>query len=131
TVASRTLASASAFFVGSGTIQITNTIVASHTTGFNRGIGTVLEDYTLFDAVPTPRGSGVLAGAHSFTGTAAFAYPALDNYHLSSISAALNTGVDAGIGVDFEGTPRPYGAGFDIGFDEWVPPRAYLPLLTR
>lgn len=131
TVASRTLASASAFFVGSGTIQITNTIVASHTTGFNRGIGTVLEDYTLFDAVPTPRGSGGLAGAHSFTGTAAFANPAADNFHLTSLSLALDAGVDAGIGVDFEGTPRPYGAGFDIGFDEWVPPRAYLPLLTR
>ncbi|HQV28961.1 MAG TPA: choice-of-anchor Q domain-containing protein [Thermoflexales bacterium] len=131
TVASPTIASASAFFVGSGTIRITNTIVASHTTGFNRGIGTVFEDYTLFDAVPTPRGSGVLAGAHSFTGTTGFAAPAADNYRLSSASSALDAGVDAGVGTDFEGTTRPFGAGFDIGYDEWVPPRAYLPLLAR
>jgi predicted outer membrane repeat protein len=131
TVASPTIASASAFFIGSGTIRITNTIVASHTIGFNRGIGVVLEDYTLFDAVATPRGSGVLAGAHSFTGTAAFAQPAADNYHLSSTSAALDSGVDAGVSADFEGTPRPYGAGIDIGYDEWAPPRTYLPLVAR
>lgn len=131
TVASPTIASASAFFVGSGTIRITNTIVASHTTGFNRGIGTVFEDYTLFDAVPTPRGSGVLAGAHSFSGTAGFANPAADNFHLTSSSAALDFGVDAGISTDFEGAIRPYGAGFDIGYDEWVPPRAYLPVVGR
>ena len=131
TVASPTMASASAFFVGSGTIRITNTIVASHTTGFNRGIGTVFEDYTLFDAVLTPRGSGVLAGAHSFTGTAGFAAPAVDNYRLLSASSALDAGADAGVGTDFEGTTRPFGAGFDIGYDEWVPPRAYLPVVGR
>jgi len=32
--------------------------------------------------------------------------------------AAINTGTNAGVTADFEGDPRPIGAGPDIGYDE-------------
>ena len=66
----------------------------------------------------------MLAAPHSSPGPTGFAAPAADNYRLSSASSALDAGVDAGVGTDFEGTTRPFGAGFDIGYDEWGPPRA-------
>ena len=42
------------------------------------------------------------------------------NYHITLSSAAINQGVNAGVGTDIDGQPRPYGWGYDIGADELV-----------
>jgi predicted outer membrane repeat protein len=48
TLTNPTLATGSAIFVNSGTVNITNTIIASHTTGIQQTSGTANEDYKLF-----------------------------------------------------------------------------------
>jgi CSLREA domain-containing protein len=124
TIASPTVGSGSAVYVGGGTVNITNTIVASYSVGLERAGGSILrENYNLFSGVATPySGNGTLAsGGNSMTGTAAFAETTF--YKLTSASAAIDAGTNAGVTTDFEGDPRPAGAGFDIGWDE-----ADLPL---
>jgi hypothetical protein len=54
-----------------------------------------------------------------------------DDYRLGPASAAIDAGVNAGISIDFEGSLRPLGGGFDIGFDEAISHRAYVPLVSR
>jgi hypothetical protein len=73
----------------------------------------------------------ILAGAHHPGGLARFVDPAHDNYHLGRHGAAIDQGVDLGVAVDYDGDVRPYGLGFDIGFDEAVPHFLYLPLVRR
>jgi hypothetical protein len=67
---------------------------------------------------------------NEYTGSPAFAP---DGYHLTLGSAAIDRGVEAGVGEDVDGGPRPVGAGYDLGADEF--PRAvrrgYLPLVMR
>ena len=52
------------------------------------------------------------------------------DYHLRFGSPAIDTGTDGGQIADFEGDARPTGAGFDIGYDEFVV-KIYLPLVRR
>jgi hypothetical protein len=53
------------------------------------------------------------------------------SYHLTSGSAAVDAGVDAGVDHDIDGDARPFGDGFDIGADELVIYKIYLPLVLR
>ena len=131
TIASPTLSSGGAIVVLTGTLNVTNTIIASHAIGISRTGGTVNENFNLFFGNSLDRATGILTGTNSLSGDPRFENPWAGNYHIGPGSAAINSGTNAGVMTDFEGTPRPYGAGFDIGYDEWVPPRAYLPLLTR
>jgi hypothetical protein len=41
------------------------------------------------------------------------------DFHLTSNSPLINAGIDAGLREDFDGKPRPYGGGFDIGAFEY------------
>jgi uncharacterized repeat protein (TIGR01451 family) len=118
TIASPTLGSNSAVFVADGALGITDTIIASYTTGISQTGGSVFQDYNLFfDASANTLGV-VSGGAHSRTGDPAFANPGAGNFHLSPGSLAIDAGTNAGVTTDFEGDPRPLGNGFDIGFDE-------------
>jgi|GEM_PF-3392735 len=44
-----------------------------------------------------------------------------DNFHLSSLSPAIDNGTDSGVNVDLEYNPRPVGSDYDIGCYEFVP----------
>ena len=54
-----------------------------------------------------------------------------DNYHLSMGSAAIDKATDLGVPIDFDGDARPFGAGFDIGYDEAIWRNPFLPLIHR
>jgi uncharacterized repeat protein (TIGR01451 family) len=101
-----------------GSLLVTNTLFANHDTAIHMAGGSAAEDFNLFSGVVTPTSGGVSSGGHSLTGAAGFADPAGGGYHLTPASDAIDAGTDLGIGVDFEGQPRPLGLGFDIGHDE-------------
>jgi len=118
TIASPTLAGGQAIYVAGGDVNITNTIVASYTTGISVAGGIVSEDYNLFSGNPTDIDGAVASGGHSLIGDPASRDPAADDHHLTWRSAALDAGADAGVFTDFEGDSRPLNNGFDIGYDE-------------
>ena len=129
TIAAPTPISGAAIYAAHGTVTLTNTIIASHTTGVEQAAtGLVREDYTLFFGNNNNTVGNVTGGANSLVGNPAFVNPNNDNYRLTVASAAINQGVDAGVPIDAERQVRPAGGGFDIGFDEVdfinVPPQA-------
>lgn len=126
TIANPATAGGAAIQIITGTVGITNNIIANHATGIEVVNGVVTETYNLFSGNTTTNISGVVVGGTgSFTGNPAFVDPANDDYHLTSDSLAINKAVDAGVLTDFDGDPRPGGDGFDIGFDE----TAFSPVL--
>jgi hypothetical protein len=63
-----------------------------------------------------------------------FVNPLMGNYHLQAGSPAIDHGsAVAAPGTDFDGQARPYGTGYDIGADEYVPLTnfVYLPIAFR
>jgi len=119
------------------TIALTNTILISHTVGI-----TVAADSTA-TLQATLWGSGVwangadrggpgtiLTGTVNVWGDPAFGDPEGGDYHIGPGSAAIDAGVDAGVTTDIDGDPRPVGAGYDIGADEFMS-RTYLPLVIK
>jgi predicted outer membrane repeat protein len=131
TIVDRGLNTGQAIVLEKGTFAITDTIVVSHAIAISQTTGSVREDYNLFFANGLDLAGAITSGAHSFTGNPAFVNPAADNYHLSSTSAAIDAGTDAGVTYDYDGDPRPFGAGFDIGFDEAASTKLFLPLVQR
>jgi CSLREA domain-containing protein len=129
TIASPTIGGGSAVYVVTGTLHVTNTIVASYSIGLARADGVLGEDYNLFSGVATPYSGTVSSGGNSFSGAAAFANATL--YKLTAASAARDAGDNAGVTTDFEGDPRPLDAGFDIGWDEAKLSYVYLPLVMK
>ena len=65
TIAGPTMAANEAVSVAGGTVNLTNTLITSHTVGIVQVGGTVTEDYTLFDGVTTPRSGAVTAQTRS------------------------------------------------------------------
>lgn len=49
-----------------------------------------------------------------------FVYPWVVEYHLTADSPCIDAGTDAGVSTDMDGDRRPYGAGFDMGADEFI-----------
>ena len=72
--------------------------------------------------------SGNVIHANDCSGDPAFD---TDGYHLTSSSAAIDAGVDAGVTTDIDGDARPRGAGYDIGADEFGQWYVYLPLVMK
>jgi predicted outer membrane repeat protein len=132
TIASPTLSSGAALYVTTGTVGITDTIVASCTRGIEQAGGTVYQDYNLLFYAPV---SGTVGGgSHNPGGSPAFSNPANDDYDLTAGSAAVNKGVNVGVWTDIHGDPRPDCARVDIGADEYqgLPcRRIYLPVVLR
>ena len=109
-------------------LALTNTIVASHTWGITNTFPTssaVAADHTLFwaNAQNGIVGTNPVYGDPAFTG--------LDGYHLGLSSAAVDAGVATAESVDIDGDSRPLGFAPDIGADEVLWRRVFLPLVLR
>jgi hypothetical protein len=115
-------------YVGAdATVAFTNTIVAAHSGSgvFVAQAGEARMEATLwYGNGSDTAGNGTIAvGSVNVYGDPGFADPAALDYHLTEGSAAVDAGVAAGVGNDIDGEPRPQGAGYDIGADEFqVPP---------
>ncbi|MGD9030312.1 MAG: choice-of-anchor Q domain-containing protein, partial [Anaerolineae bacterium] len=108
------------------TVTLTNTLLASFANAFAarewtdgdvviRHVNTLRDDVTTLHQ--TVDGSPTFEAVNTLSGD-----PKLDvDYRLLSGSAAIDAGVDAGVTTDIDGQTRPYGAGADIGADEFVP----------
>lgn len=66
-------------------------------------------------------GEDEVLGDHYVQGDPIFKDPAGADFHILPPSAAIDSGSSEGApDRDFEGQPRPYGSGTDIGADEYV-----------
>jgi predicted outer membrane repeat protein len=122
TIVSPTVSSVSAIHVATGTLSITNSIIASHTVGIWADDGAVIEDANVFFAngsnLSNTIASTVMSGGHSIAGDPAFRDIETDNYRLNPASVAIDLGVDAGVYADIDDEPRPQRLGFDAGYSE-------------
>jgi hypothetical protein len=115
-------------------VILTNTILANHGVGITVTAGsTATLDGVLWHANAADwGGAGSVLRAHEAWGSPHFA---IDGYHLSSGSAAIDAGVSAGVMIDVDGDVRPYCTAPDLGADEAVGGFAcrhvYLPALFR
>ncbi len=95
---------------------------ASGTLDYNDVWGNTTRDYDLPGALQP--------GPHDIQADPHLANPAGDDYHLRFGSPCIDVGMNAGVTTDLDGDPRPLGAGYDIGVDEYMV-RIYLPLVLR
>jgi uncharacterized repeat protein (TIGR01451 family) len=109
-----------ATFGTSGAITLTNTILVSQTIGITASAGgtATLDGVLWFGNGSNTGGIGTINVTNETTGNPAFA---ADGYHLTPASAALDKGVNTGVGDDIDGQPRPFGLAPDLGADEGQP----------
>jgi parallel beta-helix repeat protein len=125
------------------TVALTNTILVSHTLGITVAAGnTATLEATLWGSGTWANGADgggagtIVTGTHNYWGDPAFVNPDAGDYHIGPGSAALDRGVDIGVTLDVDGDPRPIGAGYDLGADEFSTVVStenflYLPLVLR
>lgn len=81
----------------------------------------VAADYTLWwPEMNVQVIGGTFVHTNGFTGTPAFVSTPLDGYHLGPESQAIDRGPGVGVTDDVDGNPRPVGAGYDLGADEYT-----------
>jgi hypothetical protein len=129
TLANAVAVSQPAVLIRMGTVFVTDTIVAGYGVAITGTGAGSLEDFNLFfnNGINV---AGPASGGHSIVADPLFINPAGGDFHLSAGSPAINAGIDVGVVTDFDGDPRPIGASFDIGFDEFLS-KLFLPLLLR
>lgn len=111
------------------TLTLINNIVASHTLGIQvHPSATLAVSNTLMWA----NGGGTLAlsGTLSLFGPPMFVDPRRQDYHLRSVSPAVDAGRDTWVAHDVDGESRPVGVAPDIGADE-IARYVFLPLVLR
>lgn len=94
---------------------ITNCIFWGDTPNEGSGVGPGNATITYSDIQGSWKGEG------NIDADPLFADPANDDYHLTILSPCIDSGTDAGVYDDINGEIRPYGAGFDMGADEYYP----------
>jgi hypothetical protein len=118
-------------------MALTNTILINHTIGVTITAGSrVVFSSTLWGVeesvgLPYQGGDGTIITEGDFYGSPLFT----DTYRIITGSVAIDVGVSAGVFSDIDNDARPYGAGPDLGADEYAPAGAlkyvYLPLVQR
>ncbi len=110
------------------TVALTNTILVSHSVGITVTTGSTatLNGVLWYSNTANTGGAGTTTVMNPILGNPAFAP---DGYHLTSRSAAIDAGVDAGITTDIDSQPRPIGRP-DLGADEWGT-KVFLPLTLK
>jgi hypothetical protein len=100
---------------------MTNTIIVSHTTGIlvTPGNTATLNASLWYGNLANWDGTGTIQHSGDIFDDPAFD---ADGYHLTSASAALGTGVNAGVRTDIDDHDRPQGTGYDLGADEYCIP---------
>ena len=131
TVGAPNLALGDAVRVIRGSVQLYDTLVTSHSTGLQVVGGTVTQDYNLLFGNTTAIAGATVGGAHNASGDPRFAAPGANDYHLRAGSPAINAGADLGVHVDVDGQARPFGGGFEIGYDEFTLIRVLLPVVMK
>ncbi len=113
---------------GNSGITLTNTIFVSHTISIKAAdqTTTTIDGVLWYGHEQQYSGLGIVVITHAYTGTPAFA---LDGYHLTNASSAIDHGVDSSITTDFDGQPRPVGS-YDLGADEVMPNVAIDPMTS-
>jgi hypothetical protein len=111
-----------------GSVDLTNTIVAYHSTAGLFG-SVVTAERTLFFGSGTNCTSGATC-VESLVGNPLFVDPSSFDYHIRHGSAAVDAGIDAFVWTDIDGEIRPAGAASDIGVDE-IQLMTYLPLAAK
>jgi uncharacterized repeat protein (TIGR01451 family) len=103
------------------TVAMTNTILVSQTMGITatNDVIVTLNGVLWYGNAANTGGPATINVTNDLTGTPAFA---ADGYHLTAASMAIDHGVNAGVTSDIDGEPRPTGAGYDIGADEYYHP---------
>ncbi len=144
TIARNTGGDGSGIYIRGSSMTLTNTILAGHTVGITlTGDSTATVEATLWgtatwaNAADWGGAGAIITGAVNFWGDPVFTCTGslcIAPYHVGPGSAALDVGVDAGIGIDVDYEPRPWRLP-DLGADEYWPPGmpryVFLPLLQR
>jgi parallel beta-helix repeat protein len=128
TIADNQLGDGTGVYVNAtGNVALLSNIIAGHTTGIaDNGTGSVLADYTLFEANTTDHGAGVVS-TNEVAGPAAL----LADYHIATGSGAIDHAPDLPwLTWDVDGDTRPLGPAWDVGADEYGS-QIYLPLVLR
>ena len=113
-----------------GSFSLRNNIIAGHSTGVDLNSGAASSDYNDFYDNTTNL-DGVAMGAHDRTGNPQFVDRPGEDFHLAMTSPVIDKGDGSlGITLDFEGDPRPHGAGVDIGADEAYQADTYVSQQT-
>jgi hypothetical protein len=117
---------------GASDVVMTNTILVDHNPAILAAMGNsvTLNGVLWYTNTDNYANVGNVVVTHEYTGSPAFA---LDGYHLTVGSAAIDRGVVAGVDEDVDGGPRPVGTGCDLGADEFpkAVARFHLPLVIR
>lgn len=104
------------------TAFMTNTILVSHTVGIAAAPGSSAHLLaTLWEGNTTDwdTGNSSIQALSNYWGAPAFVAPDNHDYHITSASAAIDRGVDAGVTLDGDFELRPTGMGYDLGADEF------------
>jgi hypothetical protein len=129
--------------IDDSTVVLTDTILVGQTVGITVAAGsTVTLEATLWGSGTWANGADwggagtIVTGTHNYWGDPAFVNPDAGDYHIGPGSAAIDSGVDAGVTVDIDGDSRPIGAGYDLGADEFSAASStehfiYLPVVLR
>jgi parallel beta-helix repeat protein len=110
-------------------VTVTNAIIAVQLVGlYGESGATSTIDGVLWYANGDDTGGTGAVVTHPYTGNPKFA---VDGYHLTVGSAAIDRGVPSIVATDIDGQSRLAGAAPDLGADELEGFRVYLPLVVR
>jgi uncharacterized repeat protein (TIGR01451 family) len=106
---------------GSSTVWLTNTILAYHDGGIYVTAGnTATLESTLWysNELDWLDEGAIFTGTNNYWGDPDFVSAGDGECHIGVASNAIDRGIDAGVGEDMDGEPRPQGDAADLGADE-------------